>query len=125
MATGEVISEDAAFSFRVEENFEGNDRNGLWREMTAESLENMANFQRMGSNWRFDHVIQAELHFIGFDPLRASSWIELSSSLKGKKAIINMENTDEKCFKWSVTRALNPVQKNPKRITKELVNQSF
>ena len=63
MATGEVISEDAAFSSRVEKNLEGNDENQLWREMTGESLENMANIQRMESNWRFAIVIQAELHF--------------------------------------------------------------
>ncbi len=30
----------------------------------------------------------------------------------------------EMCFKWAVTRALNPVTKNPQRITKELREQS-
>ena len=36
-------------------------------------------------------------------------------ALKKKKAIINMKNEDDKCFKWLVTRALNPISKNPER----------
>ena len=31
-----------------------------------------------------------------------------------------MKNDDDLCFKWSVTRALHPVEKNSERITKEL-----
>ena len=35
-----------------------------------------------------------------------------------------MKNDDNLCFKWSVTRALNPVDVHPERITKELKDQS-
>ncbi len=35
-----------------------------------------------------------------------------------------MKNEDDQCFKWAVTRALNPTDKNPNRITKELKDQS-
>ncbi|PFX20964.1 hypothetical protein AWC38_SpisGene14564 [Stylophora pistillata] len=35
-----------------------------------------------------------------------------------------MKNEDEECFKWCVTRALNPVAKNPERITKILREQA-
>ena len=31
-----------------------------------------------------------------------------------------MKNADQECFKWSVTRALNPVKKNSERISKDL-----
>ena len=34
-----------------------------------------------------------------------------------------MKNNDDQCFKWSVVRALHPVD-HPERITKELKNQS-
>ena len=43
---------------------------------------------------------------------------------RGKKAVINMKNDDDQCFKWSVTRARHPVDKNAERITKELKKQS-
>ena len=35
-----------------------------------------------------------------------------------------MKNDDDQCFKWSVVRALHPVEKNSERITKELKDQS-
>ena len=35
-----------------------------------------------------------------------------------------MANDDEECFKWAVTRALNPVEKNPQRVTKLLRKQA-
>jgi hypothetical protein len=44
--------------------------------------------------------------------------------IRNKKAIINMKNDDDECFKWSVTRALNPTDKNSVRISKELKRQS-
>ena len=35
-----------------------------------------------------------------------------------------MKNNDEQCFKWSVVRALNPVDIHPERVSKELKDQS-
>jgi hypothetical protein len=35
-----------------------------------------------------------------------------------------MKNDDDECFKWAVTRALNPVDKNSERISKQLRRQS-
>ena len=34
-----------------------------------------------------------------------------------KKAILNMENKDEKCFQWSILRYLHPVEKHATRIS--------
>ena len=31
-----------------------------------------------------------------------------------------MKNKDEKCFTWSILRALNPIENNPERIDKTL-----
>ena len=126
MTTGEVIFEDAAFSSGVEENLDGNDEKELWKTMTGESLEHMANFQRMGSNWRFVRVNQVELHFIGYDPLRAGARFEIPACLKAKKAIINMDDTgDDKCFKFATPRGFHPVKKNPQRITMDLIEHSW
>ena len=59
-----------------------------------------------------------------YKPLKGSSYIPLPEYLANKKAIINMKNEDEECFKWCVTRALNPVEEHSYRITKELIKQS-
>ena len=63
-------------------------------------------------------------HFTDFIPLCGSTYFLLPKKIATKKAVINIKNNDNLCFKWSVTRALNPVEKNSKRITKELKEQS-
>src|SRR6218665_2883573 len=35
-----------------------------------------------------------------------------------------MKNNDEECFKWCITRALNPVERDSERITRVLRKQS-
>ena len=35
-----------------------------------------------------------------------------------------MKNEDNQCFKWCITRAMNPVEVHPERITKELIKQA-
>ena len=40
--------------------------------------------------------------------------------LAAKKAIINLNNEDDECFKWAITRALNPVKIHSERIDKNL-----
>ena len=49
-----------------------------------------------------------------------SSYILLPKFLAAKKAIINLNNEDDECFKWVITRALNPVKIHPERIDKKL-----
>ena len=83
-------------------------------------LESLAKFHRHGSNWRFHSVLSLDLHTVKYEPLCGSSYIPLLAFLAGKKAIINLRNEADKCFKWVITRALNPVEKNSERIDRKL-----
>ena len=74
----------------------------------------------VGSGWVFEEVENLALHTSKWDPINAGSYIELPTILKNKKAIINMKNQDDKCFMWSVLRALYPKDTNPDRIDKDL-----
>ncbi|KAL4101125.1 hypothetical protein QTP88_021145 [Uroleucon formosanum] len=47
-----------------------------------------------------------------------SSYIPLPKHIGDKKAIINVQNKDDKCFLWAILSALHPVEKNPQRVTK-------
>ena len=67
---------------------------------------------------------ELNIHTVKYEPLKGSSYIPLPKNLAHKKALINMKNMDNKCFKWCVTRALNPVEKNAERITKILHRQA-
>ena len=123
LKTGEIIEVDADFHSEIEINLE-KDENKLLDKMIARIREVLANFQRSGSNWVFQRVNQLEIHMADWQPISGSSYIPLPPKIKNKGVVINMKNEDNQCFKWCVARALNPVEKNSERITKELKDQS-
>ena len=100
---------------------EATDTIEIYHEMITEILEAMQIIEQAeGSGWIFIEVIRLILKIDKWDPLKASSYIDLPPELKNKKALINMQNTDNKCFLWSVLRGLNPKDKNAGRIDKDL-----
>ena len=50
---------------------------------------------------------------------RGSSYIELPIWIKSKKAVINPQNKDEQCFKWTVIEALHheEIKHHPEKIS--------
>ena len=101
---------------------ESTDPNEIYQEMINEIEEEIQKVeQAVGSGWVFVEVENLTLHMDKWDPVKASSYIDLPKELKNKKALINMENEDNKCFLWCVLRALNPSNdKHPSRIDKDL-----
>ena len=124
LKTGETIEVDADFHSEIEINIAETDEKKLLDKMIARIEEVLANFQQSGSNWVFQRIIRLEIHFANWKPIRGATFIPLPAKLKNKKAVINIKNEDNQCFKWCIARALNPVDKNPNRITKEVVEQS-
>ena len=120
ISTGEVITLKTAFNSKPEVNLEGTDVHDLYNTMADRVLEAMATFQRDGSNWTFKSIICLEIDTVVYEPLNGNSYIPLPPKLAQKKAIINMKNEDDKCFTWSVLRALNPREEHAERIDKDL-----
>ena len=101
---------------------EATDLYEVYHEMKNEIEEKIQQVENAeGSGWVFLRVINLTLHVDIWDPVKASSYIDLPKELKNKNAIINMKNEDNKCFLWCVLRALNPSKdKHPSRIDKDL-----
>ena len=100
---------------------ESTDPHEIYQEMIDEIEEEIQKVEEAeGSGWVFVEVINLTLHTSIWDPVSASSYIDLPKELKNKQAIINMKNQDSKCFMWSVLRALNPKDKNAERIDNDL-----
>ena len=95
----EVIAKVAAFHSKTEVNLECNDSNELFLKMKETVLESLAKFQRPGSNWRFHSDLSLDLHTVKYVPLGGSSYIPLRKFLASNKAIINLKNDDDECFK--------------------------
>ena len=72
-----------------------------------------------GSEFVFDSVdlLHYNLHKISLN--RGGSYIDSPKWLKNKKATINPQNNDDKCFQYALTAALNyeQIKKNPQRIS--------
>ena len=123
---GEIIIEPSGFHSNIEVNLDGTDEDELYITMTERIIENMAAMQQVeGSGWRFHSIIRLELHTVSYNPLRGETWVALPKELANKGAIINPKNKDNKCFLWSVLRALNPKEKNSERIDKKLKEKEY
>ncbi len=88
-----------------------NDVNDMYDKASEKIPESMVKYQKEGSGWRPKRVVELEIYTTEYNPVGGSSYIPLLEKLRGKKAVINMKNEDNECFKWSVTRALNPVDR--------------
>ena len=117
---GETVIKPANFHSNNHINLEGTDEDDIYIIMTERILEKMATFQSGGERVRLYSIIKLELHTTRYNPLRGETWIPLPKELANKKAIINMQNKDNKCFLWCVLRALNPKDNHPERVDKEL-----
>ena len=101
------------------------DVNEIYGEMLDEIEEEIQKVEQAeGSGWVFLEVENLTLHTDIWDPIKASSYIDLPKELKNKKAIVNMKNKDNnKCFLWCILRALNPKNEHPERIDEDLKNK--
>ena len=111
---GETVIKPADFHSDNHINLDGTDEDDIYIIMTEKISEKMATFQSMGIGWRLYSIIKLELHTTRYNPLRGETWIPLPNELANKKAIINMQNKDNKCFLWCVLRALHLYKKNEK-----------
>ena len=85
-------------------------------QIIKEILEKISVFRMNGSGWYFKEVFSLEIHIVDYKPIKGSSYIPLPNFLMRKKAIINMENKDNKCFLWSVIRYFHPIEKHETRL---------
>lgn len=74
-------------------------------------------FQMHGSGFTLSEIKELNIQVSHFQPIRGSSFIDLPKFLKSKKAIINVQNNDNQCFKYAILSALYPATSNPHRAT--------
>ena len=96
----------------------------MYDESNEKMIEEMHNYICMGSGQRLVRVVKLVIHTTEYSPLNGSSYVELPEFIKAKKAVINIKNTDTQCFKWCVTRALNPVKAHAEKVDKSLRMQA-
>lgn len=82
----------------------------------VESIKNKIDkFEERDSGWSFARNLYLEININKYDPLRASSYIDLPKTIKNKGACINIRNNDNFCFLWCIMAALFPAKNNSQR----------
>ena len=122
--TGKDTFTIAHFSSKTHSMISEEDVKNEYPTMKEKMLESLATYQRLGSGWRLQSVEMLEILITKFKPLNGKSYKPFPKVIVKKKAVINMENKDNQCGKWAVTRALNPVERDAERVTKILIKQS-
>jgi hypothetical protein len=75
-------------------------------------------FNQRGSGWNLLHIKQFIIHYVKFNPLVGSSYISTPDCIKRKRAVINVQNSDNQCFMWSILSCLKPTSHHPEHISK-------
>ena len=115
---GEVVGlKEAYFNSGTRSNLVSTDVNKLIHKCVNKIIEELESYQKNGSGWYFKEIIQLEIHTVEFNPMKESSYIPLPDWITNKKAIVNIENKDEKCFLWCILRYLHPRKDNDARLT--------
>lgn len=70
-----------------------------------------------GSGWTFSHIKFLTISINEYKPLTGSSYIDLPIWIIHKKAVINVKNDDQECFKWAVLSALHPAKDHSDRLS--------
>ena len=70
-----------------------------------------------GSGWIMDKILEAFINVAQYQPLRGGSYMALPTKLKNKRAILNIQNRDNECLRWSLRAASFPAPRvrNPIR----------
>ncbi|CAI6372093.1 unnamed protein product [Macrosiphum euphorbiae] len=78
------------------------DFNKLLNRMFDKLLSEQDQFLAKGSGWSLTTIDVLQLRINIVNPLRGETYIDLPEFMKDKKAIINVKNNDDKCFKYSI-----------------------
>lgn len=81
----------------MDENHEATDEDEVFSMFVKKIQELIQNFNKIGSNWRFQSITSLDMCLAEFKLLGGSSYIKLFPS--AEKAVINIKNEeDEECL---------------------------
>ena len=97
-----------------------NDQATQIRETLNNSIDT---FIQNGSGWVFNKFGRMQVKMFDYRPMAggggiSAGFFKAPEWITAKKAIVNVQNTDEKCFLWSILAALHPTEKNAVRVAK-------
>eukprot|EP00795_Rhopilema_esculentum_P004996 gene4996-71_t len=97
-----------------------NDQATQIRETLNNSIDT---FIQNGSGWVLNKLGRMQVKMFDYRPIAggggiSAGFFQAPEWIVAKNEIVNMQNTDEKCFLWSILTALHPAEKNVARVNK-------
>ena len=121
---GEEVVMETAFQGEIETLLLESNIDDQFNKQFDVIMRRIKEFIRNGSGWSVLHIDKITLHVASYTPTSASSYIKTPKYLIGKRAIVNVQNNDNKCFVWAVLSALHPQVKHTEKVTKYLEFES-
>ena len=75
-------------------------------------------FTHNGSRWQFIGLDRVVVAVYDYNPAGDRSYIPTPPVVASRKAVVNVQNTDNKCFMWSILAALYPPVTDGQRVIK-------
>ena len=69
---------------------------------TQKIVQSFDEFLRHGSGWILESIDYLRLYTAEYAPMRGKSYIPTPDSIKGKRAIVNIHNEDDRCFEYAI-----------------------
>ena len=119
-ADGEQITTEQVFRSATAAAVNNNDIVNQLAAAMQEIYRHSQEFQAEGSGWSLDRVLSLTVHTVAYQPLMGNSYVKLPKFIESKKAVLNIQNQDDKCILWSILAYLHPVDRsaNANRVTK-------
>ena len=119
---GEFITGDKTavktIATRNRELFPTSDLNEWYTKHVIDTiLAFLEEFQERDSGWALSRIFDLTINVNKFNPLHTGCHIKLPREIMFKKAVINVQSTDNACFAWAVVAALHPAEKYPERVS--------
>ena len=80
--------------------------NHLLNQLIDEVKGEIEAWSERGSGWILDKILEAFINVARYQPLRGGSYMPLPTKLKNKKAVLNIQNRDNQCLRWTIRAAL-------------------
>ena len=74
--------------------------------------KNAEEFEAEGSGWNLKRILNIKVHMGAYTPLVGSCYIPLPQELHKKKAVLNIQNDDDKCIAWCLLAHMFPKTNN-------------
>ncbi|XP_030767535.1 uncharacterized protein LOC115891247 [Sitophilus oryzae] len=103
------VEETKSFGSRFRGASQGTDLEELFDQFTTIIKRRFQEFNEKDSGWTLQQLLHVDVRVNKINPLKASSYIPLPKEIEAKRAVLNIQNTDQKCFVWSVLAAFHPV----------------